>query len=80
MPAVDVDDGELMVTDVCGARVTAMPKMTDVSERMKRGPVEKPIFPALGMVSVSALGQKHEHTSRRCSGNTLCDLRVHSLQ
>jgi hypothetical protein len=36
-----------MARGVRGARITAMPKMADVSKGMERGPIKKAILPAL---------------------------------
>ena len=52
MPTVDVNNGELVVGGVCGARITVVPKVTDVSERVEGGPVEKSVLPALEAMSV----------------------------
>ena len=53
VPTVVVDDGELMVRGVRRARVTTVSKMADIPERMERSPVEKPILPALGVMSMN---------------------------
>ena len=52
MPTVDVDNGELAVGGVCGAWITVVSKVTDVSERIERGPIKKPVLPVLDAISV----------------------------
>jgi hypothetical protein len=52
MPAVDIDNRELMVRGARGACIAAMPEVTDVSDGVERGPVEKAVLPALEVMSV----------------------------
>ena len=80
MPTIDVDDGELTMQGLRWAGITVVAEMTDMPERIKRGPVEKSVLPALDVMSMDTQGEKLDRTSRRCNGSMPCSLQMHSLQ